>query len=120
MQDRVLEAFESGRGIPFFLHDLVEGGVVDSAQTVTAALFDSVLSPRRRIAARLEEGIDVLDAGCGRGSAARPSRSLGGAGLGTMWGGKTAEAMLREARFRSVERHVLPHEPMNVWFVARA
>ena len=43
----------------------------------------------------------------------------GGAGLGTMWGWETAEAMLREAGFASVERHVLPHDPMNVWFVAR-
>jgi len=43
----------------------------------------------------------------------------GGAGLGTMWGWETAEAMLREVGFASVERHVLPHDPMNVWFVSR-
>lgn len=42
----------------------------------------------------------------------------GGAGLGTMWGWETAEAMLHEAGFASVERHVLAHDPMNVWFVS--
>jgi hypothetical protein len=35
-----------------------------------------------------------------------------------MWGWETAERMLGEAGFTSVERHVLPHDPMNVWFVA--
>ena len=43
----------------------------------------------------------------------------GGAGLGTMWGWETAQAMLEGAGFRSVERHTLAHDPMNVWFVAR-
>ncbi len=43
----------------------------------------------------------------------------GGEGLGTMWGWETAERFLSEAGFARVERHVLPHDPMNVWFVAR-
>lgn len=47
------------------------------------------------------------------------SLGQGGEGLGTMWGWETAEAMLREAGFAQVARHVLPHDPMNVWFVAR-
>lgn len=47
------------------------------------------------------------------------SLSQGGCGLGTMWGWETAEAMLREVGFASVERHVLEHDPMNVWFVNR-
>lgn len=47
------------------------------------------------------------------------SLGQGGAGLGTMWGWETAEAMLREAGFPNVDRHILPHDPMNVWFVAR-
>jgi 2-polyprenyl-3-methyl-5-hydroxy-6-metoxy-1,4-benzoquinol methylase len=45
------------------------------------------------------------------------SLGQGGDGLGTMWGWETAESMLREAGFNSVERHVMPHDPMNVWFV---
>ena len=43
----------------------------------------------------------------------------GGDGLGTMWGWETAERMLRDAGFASVRRHVLAHDPMNVWFVSR-
>ena len=47
------------------------------------------------------------------------SLGQGGKGLGTMWGWETAEAMLRSAGFAAPERHNLPHDPMNVWFVAR-
>jgi len=36
-----------------------------------------------------------------------------------MWGWETAERMLRAAGFETVERTVLAHDPMNVWFVAR-
>lgn len=43
----------------------------------------------------------------------------GGAGLGTMWGWEAAEALLNDSGFTSVERHVLPHDPMNVWFVSK-
>ena len=47
--------------------------------------------------------------------------SLGqdGRGLGTMWGWETAQQMLKDAGFKTPQRHVLPHDPMNVWFVAR-
>ena len=47
------------------------------------------------------------------------SLGQGGVGLGTMWGWETAQTMLREAGFARIERHVLPHDPMNVWFVSR-
>ncbi|WP_428643597.1 class I SAM-dependent methyltransferase [Roseibium sp.] len=43
----------------------------------------------------------------------------GGNGLGTMWGWETAERMLEDAGFSSVNRHILPHDPMNVWFVSQ-
>lgn len=236
VQDRVLECFETGDGLgydeyPHFHHVMAE----DSGQTVAAQLFDAVLPLAPGIIPRLESGIDVLDAGCGRGGAllamaarypasrfvgydlcpdaiefaansaqvdgldnirfevrdlsgydetdrfdfitsfdavhdqkdprdllhrlhgalrsggtylmqdiggsARlennvdfPMAALlyavscihctpvslaqGGDGLGTMWGWETAQSMLREAGFHSVERHVLPHDPMNVWFVS--
>jgi hypothetical protein len=42
----------------------------------------------------------------------------GGAGFDTMWGWETAQDMLHQAGFASVERHVLAHAPTNVWFVA--
>lgn len=237
VQDRVLACFETGEGMryddyPCFHQMMAE----DSAMTVTAALFDHVLPLAPGLGARLEEGIDVMDAGCGRGGAlialatryprsrftgydlagdaighaaararrlgltnlsfetrdltgyaarecfdlvtsfdavhdqkdpaalvralrgalrpggvylmqdiggsARLENNLdfpmasflyavscahctpislgqGGEGLGTMWGWETAEAMLEAAGFAEVTRHVLPHDPMNVWFVAR-
>jgi hypothetical protein len=36
-----------------------------------------------------------------------------GAGLGAMWRRERAEAMLREAGFRSIEVHRLAHDPQN-------
>lgn len=47
------------------------------------------------------------------------SLGQGGCGLGTMWGWETALAMLRAAGFREIRKEVLPHDPMNVWFVSR-
>jgi SAM-dependent methyltransferase len=238
MQDSALTLFETGEGTrygdyPCFHQIMAE----DSEQSVVAALADHILPLVPGLDARLREGIDVLDAGCGRGLAlielarrfpasrfvgmdlcadaidyarlaarnaelanvafevrdltgyrepgrfdmiasfdavhdqkdpealvqglraslkpggiylmqdiggsARlennldfPMASLlyavsclhctpislgqGGRGLGTMWGWETAEAMLHAAGFASVDRHVLPHDPLNVWFVARA
>lgn len=237
MQDRILACLESGEGLaygdyPHFHEVMAE----DSGQTVTAQLFDSILPMVAGLEARLKAGIDVLDAGCGRGAsviamaerfprsrftgydlgadaiafasaqaaargivnatfecrdltgyderdrfdfvttfdavhdqkdpeglvrglagALRPggiylmqdvggsahlennldfplaaflyavsfthcmpvSLGQGGAGLGTMWGWETAEAMLARAGFSSVERKLLPHDPMNVWFVSQ-
>ncbi len=237
MQDRILEVFRTGRGMEYgdypCFHEIM---AEDSGQTVTAQLFDVILPLAKGLTERLETGIDVLDAGCARGSAliemakrfpqsrftgydlcedavayaskaAReaglnnirfetrdltgydekatfdfiasfdavhdqkdpqgllrglrgalkpggvylmqdiggsaklennlnfPMASLlyavstfhctpvslaqGGEGLGTMWGWETAETMLKQAGFTRVERNVLPHDPMNVWFVAR-
>ncbi|MGM0562121.1 MAG: methyltransferase domain-containing protein [Pseudomonadota bacterium] len=238
MQEEILDRFRSGEGMvygdyPCFHQIMAE----DSNQTVTGQLFDTILPLAEGVEARLEEGIDVLDAGCGRGAAltamarqfprsrflgydlcadaidhasfvagqeglenvrfevrdltgydekarfdfitsfdavhdqkdpqaliqslhdalkpggiylmqdiggsARlennldfPMASLlyavscvhcmpvslgqGGKGLGTMWGWETAEEMLKAAGFREIQRYVLPHDPMNVWFVSRA
>ncbi len=237
IEDQTIRCFETGDGLaygdyPCFHQIMAE----DSGGTVEAGLFDSILPLVDGIESRLDEGIDVLDAGCGRGGAliamaerfpasrfvgydlcrdaidfaserarraalsnlrfeardltgyAEPgawdfitsfdavhdqkdpagliaglcaslkpggvylmqdiggsadlennaefpmaallyaiscahctpvSIGQGGAGLGTMWGWETAERMLREAGFTTVERHVLPHDPMNVWFVSR-
>lgn len=237
VQARLLECFETGGGMsygdyPCFHHMMAE----DSAMTVTAVLFQHVLPLVSGLDQRLEDGIDVMDAGCGQGLAliamagryprsrfvgydlsgeaighaaevarraglgnvtfeardltgfaerekfdfitsfdavhdqkdpaglirglhgalrtggvylmqdiggsARLENNLdfpmasflyaiscahctpvsigqGGEGLGTMWGWETAESMLRDAGFAKVCRHVLPHDQMNVWFVAR-
>jgi hypothetical protein len=42
-----------------------------------------------------------------------------GAGLGAMWGRERAEAMLREAGFRSIHIHRLEHDPQNDYYVVR-
>ncbi len=237
VQEGILKCFETGEGLgyddyPCFHSIMAE----DSEQTVVAALFSHVLPLVPELDARLKQGIDVLDAGCGAGrglvalarrypnsrfvgidlcvdavekgrrlaaekglenlvfeardltgfrqpgsfdlitsfdalhdqkdpqglvaalhDALRPegvylvqdiggserlennldfpfaaflytascthctpvSLGQGGPGLGTMWGWETAEAMLRTAGFEKLERHVLDHDPMNVWFVAR-
>lgn len=237
VQDRILDRFETGEGLayddfPHFHTFMAE----DSDQTVVAGLFDSILPLAPGLDERMKDGIDVLDAGCGRGGAVRalaaryprsrfvgydlcapaidyartaartaeldnvhfairdlsdfdeaarydlitsfdaihdqrdpadllrrlyralrsggiylmqdiggsarlednhdfPMAALlyaiscvhctpvslgqGGQGLGTMWGWETAEAMLAGAGFEGIERNVLPHDPMNVWFVCR-
>jgi len=47
------------------------------------------------------------------------SLSSGGAGLGAMWGERTARRMLAEAGFSRVDVQVLPHDPINLYYVAR-
>ncbi len=47
------------------------------------------------------------------------SLSAGGTGLGTMWGIPLAEQYLREAGFSEIDVHELPHDPQNVYYVAR-
>ena len=70
VQDRIIEGFRNGGGLaygeyPHFHAIMAE----DSAQTVVAQLFDTVLPLAPDLPARLEVGIDVLDAGCGSGRA---------------------------------------------------
>jgi 2-polyprenyl-3-methyl-5-hydroxy-6-metoxy-1,4-benzoquinol methylase len=47
------------------------------------------------------------------------SLAVGGAGLGAMWGERTARRMLAEAGFGGVEVRKLPHDPINLYYVAR-
>lgn len=47
------------------------------------------------------------------------SLGQGGKGLGTMWGWQTALRMLKAAGYADVQKHILSHDPMNVWFVSR-
>lgn len=236
IEDDLVRCFQTGEGTNY--HDYAnfhEVMALDSAQTVVAGLFDHILPLVPGIDDRLRQGIDVLDAGCGRGralltlaehypnsrftgydlcadaiewatgeaarrgltnirfrtkdmtgfdesarydlvtsfdavhdqkdpgaliaglhQALRPggtylmqdiggsarlennrdfpmaallytisclhctpvSLGQGGKGLGTMWGWETAKALLEETGFSPVVKHVLPHDPMNVWFVA--
>lgn len=70
VQDRLLECFRSGAGMhyadyPCFHQIMAE----DSSLNVLSGLFADVLPLMPGIEARLEQGMDVLDAGCGRGLA---------------------------------------------------
>ena len=70
VQDKLITCFETGEGTtyddyPCFHQVMAE----DSAQTIAAQLFDSILPMVDGLSERLEAGVDVLDAGCGRGQA---------------------------------------------------
>jgi len=237
VEDEVVACFERGGGVPYSSFDRFRQVMAEeSDQTVVAALRDSILPLVPGLCSSLEDGIDVLDVGCGSGRAlnllargfprsrftgydllpeqiaaaraearecglenvrfqvrdvadlqeahafdlvtafdaihdqARPdvvlravaralrprgvflmqdirgssrvekdlenpmasflytvsclhcmtvSLAAGGAGLGSMWGAETACRMLDEAGFEKVELRELPHDPMNLYYVAR-
>lgn len=70
VEDDVLECFRHGGGVPYTryarFHEVM---AEDSGQTVLPVLFDAILPLAPELPARLEQGIDVLDLGCGRGLA---------------------------------------------------
>ena len=70
VEDGIVECFEQGGGVPYSafgrFHEVM---AEDSGQTVVAALTDSILPLVPGLTGRLEEGIDVLDVGCGSGRA---------------------------------------------------
>ena len=70
IEDRLLDCFRTGEGTTYgdypCFHQFMEE---DSEQTVVAALFDAILPLVDGALEQLEQGIDVLDAGCGRGRA---------------------------------------------------
>jgi SAM-dependent methyltransferase len=70
VEDRIVECFREGGGVPYEafgrFHDVM---AEDSGQSVLPALLDAILPLADGLVARLEEGIDVLDVGCGRGRA---------------------------------------------------
>lgn len=70
VQEHILDSFESGEGTryddyPCFHQIMAE----DSNLTVVSGLFDDILPLVEGMEQRLEQGIDVMDAGCGRGMA---------------------------------------------------
>ncbi len=70
VEDDVVACFHDGGGVPYEryprFHEVM---AEDSGQTVLPALFDHILPLVPDVVARLEQGIDVLDVGCGRGKA---------------------------------------------------
>lgn len=69
-EEKILEKFRSGGGVCYeefhrFHHIMAE----ESGQTVVWGLLDHILPLAPGIKAKLEQGIDVLDVGCGAGRA---------------------------------------------------
>ncbi len=70
VEDGIVESFKNGGGVPYSafprFHEVM---AEDSGQTVLPALTDHILPLVPGLTERLEEGIDVLDVGCGSGRA---------------------------------------------------
>src|SRR3712207_5607726 len=68
VEDGIVESFRRGGGLPYssfpHFHEVM---AQDSGQTVVAALADHILPLVPGLTERLEEGIEVLDVGCGSG-----------------------------------------------------
>ena len=47
------------------------------------------------------------------------SLAQGGVGLGTCWGRHQAETLLGEAGFTQIDRHSLPHDILNDFYLVR-
>jgi len=70
VEDLVCEAFQHGQGVPYSAYTRFhEVMAEESAQTVVAGLMDHILPLQPGLTDRLQQGIDVLDVGCGAGRA---------------------------------------------------
>lgn len=70
VEDKIIECFKNGGGVPYSeykrFHELM---AEDSGQSVVSSLIDIILPSVPGIIDKLENGINVLDLGCGRGLA---------------------------------------------------
>lgn len=70
VEDEVVACFEQGGGVPYASYERFHPVMAEeSDQTVVAALIDHIVPLVPGLPARLAEGIDVLDVGCGSGRA---------------------------------------------------
>jgi 2-polyprenyl-3-methyl-5-hydroxy-6-metoxy-1,4-benzoquinol methylase len=70
VEDKIVDCFQKGGGVCYEeFHRFHEVMAEESAQTVVAALTGHILPLADGLVARLEDGIDVLDIGCGSGRA---------------------------------------------------
>jgi 2-polyprenyl-3-methyl-5-hydroxy-6-metoxy-1,4-benzoquinol methylase len=70
VEDQVVEAFGHGRGVPYSAYRRFHQVMAEeSDQTIVAALIEHILPLMPGLTQRLQEGIDVLDVGCGSGQA---------------------------------------------------
>jgi 2-polyprenyl-3-methyl-5-hydroxy-6-metoxy-1,4-benzoquinol methylase len=70
VENEIVESFRNGGGVPYSsyprFHEVM---AEESNQTVVAGLTDAILPLAPGLIERLREGIEVMDAGCGRGRA---------------------------------------------------
>jgi SAM-dependent methyltransferase len=70
VEDDIVRCFREGGGVPYECYGRFhEVMAEDSGQTVLPALIDQILPLVPGLTGRLEDGIRVLDVGCGRGKA---------------------------------------------------
>jgi SAM-dependent methyltransferase len=70
VEDDIVRCFREGGGVPYERYGRFHAVMAeDSGQTVLPALVDHILPLVPGLIGRLEEGIRVLDVGCGRGKA---------------------------------------------------
>jgi hypothetical protein len=70
VEDKVVEAFTHGKGVPYSAYGRFhEVMAEESGQTVVAALEEHILPLVPGLIDKLEQGIEVVDVGCGRGKA---------------------------------------------------
>jgi 2-polyprenyl-3-methyl-5-hydroxy-6-metoxy-1,4-benzoquinol methylase len=70
VEDEIIECFRKGGGVPYSsykrFHEVM---AEDSGQSLVPALLENVLPLVDGLVAKMEQGIDVMDIGCGRGLA---------------------------------------------------
>lgn len=112
VEDQVAGAFVHGRGVPYSAYGRFhEVMAEESGQSVVAALDGHILPLAPGLVGRLEDGIDVLDIGCGAGRAAMhlaarfPASRFAGYDLAeeavAMARGEAARRGLRNVRFEA-------------------
>src|SRR5690606_29106315 len=70
VEDRIIDCFRNGGGVPYEqFHRFHEVMAEESGQTVVAALLEHIVPLAEGITDQLEQGIEVLDVGCGSGRA---------------------------------------------------
>lgn len=70
VEDRIVESFEKGGGLEYSEYNRFNEIMADeSHQTIVTPLIDTLLPLAEGLKEKLEQGIDVLDVGCGQGRA---------------------------------------------------
>jgi SAM-dependent methyltransferase len=70
VEDQIIDCFHNGRGIPYTaFHRFHEVMAEDSNVNIVEPLIEQILPLVPGLTEKLEQGIDVLDLGCGRGNA---------------------------------------------------